>query len=209
VLDVLRSQARPLSILEIAEHLDVHPNTVRFHLLALVESGQVARAEADPIGPGRPPQLFQALRRMDPTGPRDYRLLSEVLATHLAAGPNATRRAIEAGRSWGREQGAAAPGRAGTRAAVDRLVGLLDDLGFAPEREGRGSADRPARIGLHNCPFLDLAADRPQIVCSIHLGLMRGALETWGAEVTVERLEPFAEPDLCRVHLTRRSAPQG
>jgi hypothetical protein len=38
------------------------------------------------------------------------------------------------------------------------------------------------------------------------LGLMRGALETWEAPVTVERLEAFSEPDLCLAHLAPATA---
>lgn len=40
-----------------------------------------------------------------------------------------------------------------------------------------------------------------QVVCPIHLGLMQGAMAAWDAPVTVNRLEPFAEPDLCVAHL--------
>jgi hypothetical protein len=35
---------------------------------------------------------------------------------------------------------------------------------------------------------------------------MRGALETWRAPVTADRLDAFVEPDLCLVHLTRQVA---
>ncbi|CKR87204.1 putative transcriptional regulatory protein [Mycobacterium tuberculosis] len=31
---------------------------------------------------------------------------------------------------------------------------------------------------------------------------MRGALQTWGAPVTVDRLDAFVEPDLCLAHFT-------
>jgi hypothetical protein len=39
------------------------------------------------------------------------------------------------------------------------------------------------------------------VVCPIHLGLMQGALEAWQAPVTVDRLEAFAEPDVCLAHI--------
>jgi hypothetical protein len=35
----------------------------------------------------------------------------------------------------------------------------------------------------------------------VHLGLMQGALAALRAPITVGRLEPFAEPDLCLTHL--------
>lgn len=83
---------------------------------------------------------------------------------------------------------------------LDRLVALLADLGFAPDGAD-GAADGDDLVRLRHCPFLELARQRPDVVCSIHLGLMQGALAQWGAAVTVNRLQPFAEPDLCTAHL--------
>jgi predicted ArsR family transcriptional regulator len=54
VVAVLRAAGTPLSIAEIAEELAVHPNTARFHLEALVKTGQVEAVEADRTKPGRP-----------------------------------------------------------------------------------------------------------------------------------------------------------
>ena len=84
VLGVLKDTAAALSISEIAEQVGVHPNTVRFHLDTLIENGQVERVETDRHAPGRPPLFFRAVRGMDPTGPRGYRLLAEVLVHSMA-----------------------------------------------------------------------------------------------------------------------------
>lgn len=201
VLRMLRDTAGPLSIVDIAGRLGVHPNTVRFHLDTLVENGQVERVEVDRRAPGRPPQLFQAVRGMDPTGPRHYRLLAEVLAHSLATAHDPSARAVEAGRAWGRQQGSSSGdgGASESRESVSRLVALLDEIGFAPERR---DSDGQAQIGLRHCPFLELAVTRSQIVCPVHLGLMQGAMDAWRSPVTVDRLEPFVEPDLCLAHLT-------
>ncbi len=43
--------------------------------------------------------------------------------------------------------------------------------------------------------------DGPQVICPDHLGLMQGLAEGWRAPFTVDRLEPFVEPDLCLVRL--------
>ena len=40
-------------------------------------------------------------------------------------------------------------------------------------------------------------------MCSVHLGLMQGAMQTWESPLTVDRLEPFVPPDLCVAHLAR------
>ncbi|MCV7076571.1 helix-turn-helix transcriptional regulator [Mycobacterium szulgai] len=197
VLRVLRGSRGALSIVEIADELGVHPNTVRFHLDNLVAAGQIERVEPVHRGPGRPPLMFRAVRQMDRGGPRHYRILAEILTIGLAAQRDSSAKALAAGRKWGQTLEAPAhPGDADE--SIQHLVGVLDEMGFAPER---GMAEGTHTIGLRHCPFLELAEVRTNVVCPIHLGLMQGALETWEAPVTVERLEAFAEPDLCLAHL--------
>ncbi|MFF7154164.1 helix-turn-helix domain-containing protein [Streptomyces sp. NPDC008139] len=209
VLDLLRRSAAPLSIADIARRLEVHPNTARFHLDTLVGHGQAEQVTAARTGPGRPPLLFRASPGMDRTRPRNYRLLASILVEELSHRPRPTQAAVAAGRAWGGELAeapdATAPSGTVTEArAVEGLIRLLDDLGFAPERPPRGAVDR---IGLRHCPFLDLAEERSQIVCPIHLGLIQGALAAMEAPLTAERLEPFVEPGLCVVHLDRAASP--
>lgn len=200
VLRVLRAANAPMSIVAIAEELAVHPNTVRFHLDNLFRDGRVERVEPDRGSPGRPPLMFRAVRQMDRGGPRRYRLLAEILATAFAADSDPSTKALAAGRAWGRRLDfrSATSGAAGAEESIDHLEVLLDELGFAPERR---ETDGQRQIGLRHCPFLEVAEARTSVVCPVHLGLMQGALENWGAPVAVDRLDAFAEPDLCLAHL--------
>jgi predicted ArsR family transcriptional regulator len=200
VLRLLRSSPAPMSIVAIAEELGVHPNTVRFHLDSLLADRHVEQVEPGRKGPGRPPLMFQAVRQMDRGGTRHYRILAEILTAALAADRNPRAKAVAAGRAWGRSLETSAKSRRAPSAeqAVDQLVGVLDDLGFAPERR---TSDGEHLVGLRHCPFLELAETRGAVVCPIHLGLMQGALETWAAPVSVDRLDAFVEPDLCLAHL--------
>ena len=79
-----------------------------------------------------------------------------------------------------------------------QVLSALVDLGFEPE----GDVER-LEVHLRRCPFLDLAHERPEIVCSVHLGLARGVLAKEGGPLTAEWLEPFVEPQHCVLHLTR------
>lgn len=196
-----------MSIAAIAELLNVHPNTVRFHLDTLVADGQVEHVEPDRRGPGRPPLMFSAVRQMDRGGTRHYRLLAEVLAMAFAGERDASAKALAAGREWGRklDSGLKVPPSDATSAddAINNLLDMLDDLGFAPEYR---VADGKQQVGLRHCPFLELAENRTSVVCPVHLGLMQGAMETWRAPVTVDSLEAFVEPDLCLAHLVSQEA---
>ncbi|OBI22906.1 transcriptional regulator [Mycobacterium sp. E2462] len=203
VLRVLRGSSAPMSIVAIAEVLDVHPNTVRFHLESLVADGQVEHVELERKGPGRPPLMFRAVRQMDRGGTRHYRLLAEVLAAAFAAEPDPGAKARAAGRAWARKTEVALPSSPDAPAtadeAIEHLIDVLDDLGFAPEhRIGEGGH----QLGLRHCPFLELAENRTSVICPVHLGLMQGTVESMGAPLSVDALEPFAEPDLCLAHLT-------
>jgi predicted ArsR family transcriptional regulator len=208
VLHVLKGAKAPLSIVAIAAQLGVHPNTVRFHLDALLASGQAEMVAPVPGRPGRPAQLFRSVRRMDAAGPRRYQLLAEILVHSVAADPEPAARAADAGRAWGRRLAEPAdPGEDGPADPpadpVARLVSLLGELGFDPDLSD--SAGRP-QIGLRHCPFLELAQSRAQVVCPVHLGLMQGAMAAWAAPVTVSQLDPFAEPDLCVAHFAPAGA---
>jgi predicted ArsR family transcriptional regulator len=203
VLRTLKEARSPMTIASIAEALELHPNTVRFHLGSLVSMGRVERVASNRRGPGRPALLFRAIQRMDPHGLRRYRLLAEIFASGLAGNQDAPTRAMAAGRDWGSRLQQPPPSAAGTATeeeSTEQLVGLLDELGFAPERS------TGERIELRHCPFLEVAEQQKSVVCLTHLGLMRGALERWQAPITVDRLDAFVEPDVCVVHLARKAA---
>jgi predicted ArsR family transcriptional regulator len=205
VLDLLRTADRPLAVNEVAESLGVHPNTVRFHLDALVAVGAIHRSIEQGAGPGRPRTVYTPRPGMDRGGARDYRLLARMLLSNLATqGPSAEAAVTETGRAWGRFLMATPPPSQHPSAAESaaRLAALLDDLGFAPTPEQYDEHETPARLRLRHCPFLELAEEHGHLVCPLHLGLMQGALAELDAPLAATRLEPFAEPDACIAHLT-------
>jgi predicted ArsR family transcriptional regulator len=211
ILAMLRASDTPLSVNAIAEALSVHPNTVRFHLEALIDAGRVDRLLGEITGPGRPPIVYRASRSMNRNGPSNYRLLATMLTAHLAAtAEDAARTATQLGRSWGpsliRRSSQSArvtkPAVATKTEVLTQVVAALDEVGFEPEpHKGRRSTE----IRLRHCPFLDLVGDHGDVICSLHLGLMQGAMARLNGPVTVDRLDPFVEPDLCVAHLASTS----
>ena len=203
VLDMLRAADGALGVREVAQRTGLHPNTARFHLEALVEAGLAVREREDRETPGRPRIGYRAVAD-SPRGRRRYRLLAEMLTSMIAGTmPEPGRAAEEAGRQWGAyltEQPAPYQ-RPAAPEAVTRLTAVMDDLGFAPHTEPDTDAGR-YRMSLRQCPFREVAERHRDVICSLHLGLMRGALDRMRAPVTADRLDPFVEPSLCVARLT-------
>jgi predicted ArsR family transcriptional regulator len=202
LLEVLRSDPR-LDAAGLADRLQLHVNTVRTHLGVLEDAGLVVAEVEDRDRPGRPRRLYRATERAAPTqADSGYRFLAEVLASYLSAtAPDPAAAAEEAGSAWGGHVVDKPPPfqRLDSGEAVQRLMAMLDEFGFAPQLDGT-DAQQP-RVLLHRCPFLDTARANPEVVCSVHLGLMRGALAELGVDVRTEDLIPWAEPEVCVAHL--------
>jgi predicted ArsR family transcriptional regulator len=208
ILQLLRTSTEPRSIASMADEMAVHPNTIRFHLDALVRTGHVEQVFGETTGPGRPPVLFRASIRMDPAGPTNYRLLANILTSYLAATTtNPTTAAAELGRSWGPSVvGHRTRGAVSKTQSITDLTDVLADLGFRPEPP---AGPRATEIRLRHCPFYELVETHGEMICAVHLGLMQGALATMRAPVTVDHLDSFVEPDLCIAHLAPTSAADG
>lgn len=200
LLAELRRADAPMGIRELAVSVGLHPNTVREHLDRLVAAGLVTRQASAPAGRGRPGLRYAA----EPVGteedPSAYRMLARVLATALAERADGVAAATGAGEDWGAQVAGTLAPVADPDMATQHLVTLLDDLGFAPEPDPEGGTS----ILLHHCPFGALGHERGDVVCGVHLGLMRGALRELGAPLDAVALEPFVTPDLCRARLEAR-----
>jgi predicted ArsR family transcriptional regulator len=143
--------------------------------------------------------MYEAMAQ--PTIEQANQQLAQVLATELAADTvNGPRRAEQAGIRWAEKQvpvDAAASWEQGT----DGVEALFRQLGFAPTvRDDK----KQRHLELHACPFREVARAYPQIVCSVHLGLLREALRRTGVRTAAEaQLRPFVETDLCIADLSR------
>lgn len=205
VLALLRSSNRPLSAAEVAEATGLHLNTARFHLDALTEDRLAERTSEPRDQPGRPRILYTA--EGAPPGPRSYALLAEMLTGLVASLRDSKAAAVEAGRAWGEHlvERAAPSEQVDAEQAVARLNRVLEAIGFQPET-GPGKTKKETEIRLHHCPFREVAQRHTDVVCTLHLGLMQGALDALHAPVEATALEPFVRPNLCVARLRTATA---
>lgn len=205
LLRLLDDADGPVEVRKLAEQVGLHPNTVRDHLDLLVQARLVTRSSEQRTKPGRPRVLYRAapLDRRSPEA-EGYKFLAEVLAGYIEATvEDPAGAAEEAGRAWGRYLvDRPAPFlRLDSSEVTAQLVKTLDNLGFAPREK---SAEKHVLVELHDCPFREMARGHGDVVCSIHLGILRGMAEELGGAIRVEGLRPFVEPSLCVTTLTPR-----
>jgi predicted ArsR family transcriptional regulator len=191
ILEALTDAHDGLDTNQLAELLELHPNTIRWHLGRLTDAGLVQTSPERRRGRGRPSIVHRLTGAGVGTGRDDYRLLATMLTEVVAGDRDGEARAYEAGIRWGRHLQQAEPDAS--------IAALLDREGFAAEQHGD-------RLEMRRCPFYALAESSPQVICTLHHGIVDGLLDAAGSEQTVDRLDPFAEPGLCVAQLTARAA---
>ncbi len=207
LLHVLQDEG-PSTTAALASRTGLHENTVREHLQRLVDARFVVRETERRTTRGRPRSVYRATTRDDVrTDPGAARHLAESVARArltsvlLDGYGTGVGDVASAARRAGRAMVGDLPDLpAGEADQVLALEAHLDRLGFDPVLD----ADRTA-FDLWRCPFLDLARARPEVVCSVHLGLAQGVLEQVGGPVRADRLVPFVGPRRCTLHLSGAS----
>jgi predicted ArsR family transcriptional regulator len=169
----------PVGVAELTDLVQLNHNAIRQHLALLKDAGLVLEETEVRHRPGRP-RLF-------------YRLDPEIAGRWGTAGPYAwlagmLSEAVRTGqdpRQIGRKEGIRdAVAVAGAGEPTDLLEEEMIRRGFRPTRFTKG--DRLDFV-LGRCPFAYVAADNPDTVCQLHLGLAEGLTEGLGG-VEVERL---------------------
>ena len=128
-------------------------------------------------------------------------MLAHLLADVAAADPDAPGRAAEVGRQRARDLP-----RPPARRAASCLKALADEmatLGFDPvlEADPEGTS---GEITFRRCPFRELAALYPDLVCQLHRGLTEGMLSELadGHPCRVEGFATLVDADPCRAEVT-------
>lgn len=230
-LELARS-SRPLTTADIAETLDLHPNTVRPHLERMRDVG-LLDVEAETTGAvGRPQHRYSLAPEAPSLGlePPTFQILARMLLRLAGSARLTEEDAVEAGREQGEldavaHRGTFANANAGAgasagadgadgagvgergRRCLDALVARLDALGFDPAIVQEGAR---ATVAFTHCPFRDLAETEPDLVCGLHRGLVEGFVAVAGeAEAEVTAFHPLLDRAPCQMTLALAGAGTG
>jgi predicted ArsR family transcriptional regulator len=175
----LARMTRPVTTAEIADTIELHPNTVRPHLermrdVGLVDvevggRGEIGRPQHRySLAPGAPslglePPVMPILARMVLT--MAERLGADATDARAIGVDEGVRRSVPF---------AEAP------SSLEAFVTDLDRLGFDPVVSDPDDPRDTAVVAFANCPFGELAADHPDLVCSLHHGMIEGFVDALG-----------------------------
>ena len=179
----LARATKPLTTAEIADTIELHPNTVRPHLERMRDAGLVDVEVGGRGQIGRPQHRYSladdapSLGLEPPVMPVLARMVLS-MAELLGASPDDARAVGENEGAVRAERFSAAP------SSLEAIVAELDMLGFDPVVSDDAGDPDAAVIAFANCPFGDLAVAHPDLVCSLHHGLIAGFVRRMGdAEV--------------------------
>jgi predicted ArsR family transcriptional regulator len=168
-----------------------------YHLDKLVRLGLLTASYQRPAGrggpgAGRPAKVYIRSGRdfAVTVPPREYELAARLLAEAVEADASGASRAAlhdaarRLGADLGRRDRAAARAGAGAERAAQALECALSEHGFEPARDEDGT------VQLRNCPFQQLAAGHPRLVCGMNLALIEGLIDGLGASGLQPGLDP-------------------
>ncbi|MER5642017.1 helix-turn-helix domain-containing protein [Kitasatospora sp. NPDC002227] len=187
LLAALTDAAEPLDVQQLAALLGQHVTTLRHHLAALLEAGLVvAEPAAAPAGRGRPRLRYAAAPVREQLAA--YQVMVDVLARGYGADrAERAERAEQAGRAWGESE------ETGAGPLAEQVLAEAAGWGFKPELRPSGE-----EIVLHGCPFQRNAESHPEVVCSVHQGLL-DAIAFRAGRPGALRLHPFSGPHTCTI----------
>lgn len=187
---------KPLATADIADTLELHPNTVRPHLERMREVGLLEVSAAPQGSVGRPQHLYSLAPDAPSLGfePPAFPVLARMLLRLAATAEIPATEALDAGR----EQGALDATRPDHRGSCEQaLTSELDALGFDPTSVAE---DTSLTVAFTRCPFRELAEANPDLVCSLHRGLVEGFVDARG-DGTVVAFHDLAGRTPCQVEI--------
>ncbi|MEV7971813.1 helix-turn-helix domain-containing protein [Cellulomonas sp. NPDC089187] len=193
ILRTLTAAPAPLTVDEVAQAVGLHVNTAREHLDVLVGAGLVLRSTETRTTRGRPRRLYAAVVASDMRDELSRALLSGYGRALSEPGVAAE----QAGQDLVGDAVGDAVGDGGPEEQMAALWQHFASMGFDPEVTEEG-------LRLRRCPIRELARERMDVVCGVHLGMARGLLRRIGGPVRAEALLPFAGPGYCVLRLDAR-----
>ncbi|QPA30061.1 helix-turn-helix transcriptional regulator [Thermaerobacillus caldiproteolyticus] len=197
IYEYITKKHKEVSVQEIAEAFNIHPNVARLHL-AKLEDVNMLVSETQKTGKGgRPSRLYRlsndVIQLHFPF--RDYQLLSKMAIQALMKLGEAGKQALyETGKTFGKEliKQRLAHDQIPEQLSFSEKITILQE---ASETAGLYLTseydDNEKKLYLHifNCPFKEIALQQPQMVCHMHHAFLQGMIEVLFDKIELMELE--------------------
>ncbi|PJN89894.1 helix-turn-helix transcriptional regulator [Bacillus sp. mrc49] len=187
-----------VTVQQIADSFSIHPNVARLHLSKL-EDIDMLTSEARKTGKGgRPSRLYRLSDKVIQLHfpYRDYQLLSRIaIQTMMTLGEQGKQALYDTGKVFGEElvnQQLAMSLNPVNSLTFEEKVGMLKNAaaiaGFSPEIQA-SEEENKILFRIFNCPFKEVTAVEPSIICSMHNSFLKGMFEALFDNVHIVELE--------------------
>jgi predicted ArsR family transcriptional regulator len=198
-----------VTVADIAERFELHPNVARMHLTKLEHAGLLDTSLRKGGQGGRPARLYRLSDKVASLimPPRRYDLLSELALKALSETGD-----LDAVAAVCRESGTEAAQVYVSehpeyrRAGRDELVGAIcevgEEVGMLPEVKWEEST---LAVDVRNCVFKELSSAQPDLVCVMHRAFLEGFIEELagaGSDAAITATSAISRgDDRCRLHI--------
>ncbi|EMA6341582.1 helix-turn-helix domain-containing protein [Bacillus cytotoxicus] len=185
-----------VTVQEIAEEFNIHPNVARLHLSKL-EDVNMLKSETKKTGKGgRPSRLYilseDVIQLQFPF--RDYQLLANIsLNALLSLGEPGKKALYETGKQLGKEIMEQHLHRLNVHEdslTLEHKVQIakeaLSTAGLSPSFELSTDGTK-VFYNVYNCPFKEIAVHHPNEVCNMHGDMMKGVFEVLFPHMELQR----------------------
>ncbi|WP_285768904.1 helix-turn-helix domain-containing protein [Peribacillus sp. SI8-4] len=187
-----------VTVQQIADSFNIHPNVARLHLSKLEDIDMLV-SEARKTGKGgRPSRLYRLSDKVIQLHfpYRDYQLLSRIaIQTMMTLGEQGKQALYDTGKVFGEElvnQQLSMSLHSINSLTFAEKVGMLRNAaiiaGFSPEIQAN-DAENKIHFRIFNCPFKEVTAVEPGIICSMHNSFLKGMFEALFDNVDLVEVE--------------------
>lgn len=207
IYQYITKRHKDVTVQEIADNFDIHPNVARLHLSKLEDVNMLISETKKTGKGGRPSRLYRlsddVIQLHFPF--RDYQLLSKIaMMTMMSLGDAGKKALYLTGKRLGSElidQEMARHPQISEEMNFDQKLYAIKNAatvaGFYPEFEPNSEKTK-IYFQIFNCPFKEVAMDHAENVCNMHFEFLRGMFESLFGDIElIEKENMIAGCDSC------------
>lgn len=187
-----------VSVQEIADSFNIHPNVARLHLSKLEDIDMLTSNSRKTGKGGRPSRLYRLSDKVIQLHfpYRNYQLLAKIaVQSMMTLGEQGKQALYETGKVFGEElinQQLALNSTSIDRLAFAEKVNMLKNAatiaGLSPEIQA-SEEENKISFRIFNCPFKEVTEVEPGTICSMHNSFLKGMFEALFEDVNIVEIE--------------------